>query len=135
MVHIFTLPNGKEVKVTAKNKRVAKKFFDKEHYAYTLTVEVDDKMLKTTYHDSVANYEKRRGATREMIENALYCVILDADSYLNAPNYLEFIDTFGYEDNNYGKRVFSACKATYDELYAMLTGEEVDALYKMVSKE
>ena len=134
MVQTFNI-NGREVKVTAKNKRVAKKFFDKEHYAYTLTVEVGDKMLKTTYHDSVANYEERRGATREMIENALYCVILDADSYLNAPNYLEFIDTFGYEDSDYGKRVFNACKATYDELYAMLSGEEVDALYDMVNKE
>lgn len=135
MVHIFTLPDGKQVKVTAKNKRVAKKFFDKEHYAYTLTVEVDDKMLKTTYHDSVANYNKGQGATQEMIENALYCVILDADSYYNAPNYLEFIDAFGYEDDDHGKRVFNACKATYDELYTMLSGEEVDILYDMVCKE
>ena len=137
MVHTYTLDNGKKVKVTAKNKRVAKKFFNKEHYAYTIVVEAEgtDIAFKTTYHDSIANYSNGVKCTKDTIDNAVYCIILDADSFRNEPNENDFLREYGYdEDEAQGHKVFNACRDTYKVLYTMLSEEEVDSLYSQVEQ-
>ena len=132
MTKTYTLSNGKEVKVTAKNKRVAKKFFNAEHYAYTIVVEVrgSDITYKTTFHDSVADYRSGKTNLDELIDNGIYCVILDADSYKANPKYEDFINEFGYDDNAEGRGVYNACKKTAEALAAMLTDDEIDSLYE-----
>jgi hypothetical protein len=135
MTKTYELPNGTKVKVTAKNKRVAKKFMNAEHYAYTITIEVGDKMFKTTYHDSIRNYNIGKGATEEMIDTALDCILMDYDSYDYNPGLSDFMDEYGYdpEDDN-GEKVYKACKATFDALNAMFTRQELEDLTNMVDR-
>lgn len=122
--------------MTAKNKRVAKRFHDAEHYAYTVTVEVGNKMFKTTFHDSVRNYELGKGATKEMIDNALDCILMDYDSYDYNPNLQDFMDEYGYDpEENTGKQVYEACKATYKALSIMMTREELNDLVEVLAEE
>ena len=132
MTKTYTLKNGREVKVTAKNKRVVKKMLGQEHYAYTITVEVDDKLFKTTFHDSIANYHKRKGATEEMIDTAVYCVVMDYDSYDYNPDEEDFINEFGYDpEDSQGHKVYEACKATFAALNEMFSREELEELYNL----
>lgn len=136
MTKTYDLPDGRKVKVTAKNKRVAKKFMNAEHYAYTITVEVDDKMFKTTFHDSVRNYQLGKGATKEMIDNALDCILMDSDSYDYNRNLQDFMDEYGYDpEENTGEKVFNACKATYEALSIMMTREEMNDLVEVLEGE
>lgn len=134
MVHTYTLSNGKEVKVTLKNKRVNKKFFgrDAEHYAYTVIIEVEGSKLayKTTFHDSIANFRSGKGPSVDLIDDGVYSIIMDADSYKQCPKYTDFINELGYEDDAEGRRVYKACKETSDILNAMFTEEEIDSLYE-----
>lgn len=132
MVQNYTLSSGKQVKVTAKNKRVAKKFMNAEHYAYTVTVEVDDKMFKTTFHDSIRNYLDGKGATKQMIDTAVYCIVMDYDSYDYNPVLEDFVNEYGYDpEDNKGEKVYKACKATYEALNEMFTREELSELYDL----
>lgn len=131
MTITYILSTGKVVKATAKNKRVATKFMNgQKHYAYTIVLEVGDYQFKTSFHDSVSNYWHNKGATKEMIDDAVYCIILDGDSYKVNPNVEDFINEFGYDDDARGHKVYEACKKTYEGLSAMLTEEEIDSLYE-----
>lgn len=135
MTKTYDLPDGRKVKVTAKNKRVAKKFMNAEHYAYTITVEVDDKVFKTTFHDSVRNYQFGKGATKEMIDTALDCILMDYDSYDYNPNLQDFMDEYGYDpEENTGEKVFNACKATFNALNEMFSREDLNKLSEMVTE-
>jgi hypothetical protein len=135
MTKTYELPNGTKVKVTAKNKRVAKKFMNAEHYAYTITIEVGDKMFKTTYHDSIRNYQLGKGATKEMIDTALDCILMDYDSYDYNPDLNDFMDEYGYDpEDDKGEKVYKACKATFDALNAMFTRQELEDLANMVDR-
>lgn len=129
MTKTYTLSNGKVVKATAKNKRVTKKFHGREHYSYTIVLESDGHYFKTTYHDSVYNYNHNKGATEETINDAVYCIVLDADSYIANPDYNEFVNEFGYDDEKTGRKAYEACKKTFEGLSAMFTEDEVDSLY------
>ena len=136
MTKTYDLPDGRKAKVTAKNKRVAKKFHGAEHYAYTITIEVDDKMFKTTYHDSIHNYRAGVGATEAMIDNALYCILMDYDSYDFNPSLQDFMDEYGYDpEEDKGEKVFYACKATFEGLNAMFSREDLNALNKAVDED
>lgn len=135
MTKTYELPNGTKVKVTAKNKRVAKKFMNAEHYAYTITIEVGDKMFKTTYHDSIRNYNIGKGATEEMIDTALDCILMDYDSYDYNPDLNDFMDEYGYDpEDDKGEKVYKACKATFEALNAMFTRKELEDLTNMVDR-
>jgi hypothetical protein len=135
MTKTYELPNGTKVKVTAKNKRVAKRFMNAEHYAYTITIEVGDKMFKTTYHDSIRNYNIGKGATEEMIDTALDCILMDYDSYDYNPDLNDFMDEYGYDpEDDKGEKVYKACKATFDALNAMFTRQELEDLTNMVDR-
>lgn len=135
MTKTYELPNGTKVKVTAKNKRVAKKFMNAEHYAYTITIEVGDKMFKTTYHDSIRNYNIGKGATEEMIDTALDCILMDYDSYDYNPDLNDFMDEYGYDpEDDKGEKVYKACKATFNALNAMFTRQELEDLTNMVDR-
>lgn len=133
MTKTYELPTGKKVKATLKNKRVAKKFQGRPHFAYTFTIEVGDKVFKTTFHDSIRNYENGIGATKELIDVAMDFVGMDYDSYDYNPNYSDFAAEYGYEDNEaLGKSVYKACKCTYESLNEMFTREELNIITEMV---
>ena len=134
MTKTYTLSNGKTVKVTAKNKRKSTKW-GQEHFAYTLTMEVDDKMYKTTFHDSAVNCWHGIGATEKMIDSAIYCIIMDYDSYDYNPVLEDFIDEYGYDpEEKTGRIVYEDCKATYEALNQMFTRSEMEELYDLADE-
>ena len=132
MTKTYKLSNEKTVKVTAKNKRKSSKWGG-EHYAYTITMEVDDKMFKTTFHDSIYNYSRGTGATKEMIDNAVYCIIMDSDSYKYNQNLQDFVSEYGYDpEEPTGVSVFQACREVYEAISQMFTEAELEELYNLV---
>ena len=131
MTKTYTLSTGKAVKVTAKNKRKSKKW-GQEHYAYTFTLEADDKMYKDTFHDSAINFIRGIGATKEMIDSIVYCVIMDYDSYDYNPDLDDFINEYGYDrEESTGRNVYESCRATYEALNQMFTRAELEELYNL----
>ena len=135
MKNEYILKSGRKVVVTAKNKRVAKKFQGKNHYAYTILIEAEgtDYVFKTTFHDSIHNYESGQGLKKKTIDEALNCVLLDYDSYDYNPDKEDFISEFGYEnDRTLGDKVYNACWATYNALNLMFSREELNELTEMV---
>lgn len=136
MTNTYTLSNGRIVKASLTNKRIAKKFHNEEHFAYTLTIEVDDKMFKTTFHGSVMDYRHNVRVSKSMIDTALDCVILDYDSYDYNRNLRDFLDEYGYLDGDEerGERIYLACRGTFVALNEMFTREELNELTDMVNK-
>lgn len=133
MEKIYTLSNGTIVKVKATNKREAcTKSFNHRHYAYTITFMANDKKFSTTFHDSAYNYCKRIGATEDMINDAVNCIISDAQSYSNYTNFYDFCNAFGYEiHEGEGYRVWNACAKICEKLEDMFNSEEISELYSM----
>ena len=137
MTKEYTIGSGKTIKVTAKNKRVAKRFQGGEdHYAYTIVFQVvgNDVAFKTPYHDSVYNFSRGRGYSEELIDSAVYCILMDAYSYEECRDVETFCRTFDYEDVNQGRKVYNACRDTYEIIHALLTEEEIEELYNIVEQ-
>lgn len=133
MEKIYELSNGTIVKVKATNKREARtKSFNNRHYAYTITFIVGENKFSTTFHDSADNYCKRIGATEEMINDAVNCIILDTYAYSNNTNFYDFCNAYGYEiHNNEGYRVWNACAKICEKLENLLNSEEIKELYEI----
>lgn len=137
MTKEFKLSGGKTIKVTAKNKRVAKKFQGgQEHYAYTIIFEVVGNPIafKSPYHDSVYNYSRGKGIDEDMIKSAVYCILMDAYSYDECRDVNDFCNEFGYEDPNEGQRVYNACRDTHEIINNLLSKEEIEELYNIVEE-
>ena len=133
MTKVYTLKSGKAIKVTAKNKRVAKKFMGgEEHFAYTVTMEVQGNphILKETWHDSIYNYSRGKCYYEEMFNEIVECILLDGMSYRDYPTERAFCDCFGYDEHDVA--VFKACKETWESLMELFSEEEIDELSEMV---
>ena len=133
MQKTYTLSNGTIIIVKAINKREAcTKSFNHRHYAYTIHFIVGNNKYAFTFHDSAYNFCKRIGATEQMIDDAVNCIISDARSYSNYTNFYDFCNAFGYEiHDGEGYRVWNACAKTCEKLEEMLNSEEIDELYSI----
>lgn len=131
MTKTYTLSSGTQVKVTAKNKRVSN-HWGHLHYAYTIVIDVDGDTYKTTFHDSGMNYSRGVSYPKDLINSAVNCTMLDADSYDHNPTLEEFLDEYGYdwEDEN-GYKAFAGCREAYERISRMLTLDEQNELVEM----
>jgi hypothetical protein len=135
MTKTYKLPNGKEIKVTAKNKRVAKKFHNAEHYAYTIIVETSDGSYRTTFHDSIYNYSRGLSVRLKDFDGIVECIISDYSAYDYNTLLMDFLNEFGYEpDSKEGERAYYGCKETFDGLNAFLTREDLNEWNEMLYK-
>jgi len=132
MERIFTLSDGRLVKVSAKNRRTSTIWSD-THYAYTITVTCGNDSYKTTFHDSPMNYNHGVKVTMGMLDDALYCLLSDYDAYDSNPTYRDFAISFGYEDEKEGMKAYKTCKAAYDGLSAMFSRSDLSELNSMVN--
>lgn len=131
MTKTYTLSNGREVKVTAKNKRVSK-HWGTEHYAYTIVIDVDGDSYKTTYHDSGMNYVRGVSYPKTLIGNAVNCILLDADSYDCNPTLVDFLDEYGYDsEGDEGRKAFEGCREAYEAMNRLLGRNERNELVEL----
>jgi hypothetical protein len=133
MTKTYTLKDGRQVKVTAKNKRESNKW-GMTHFAYTIVIEFEGKTFKDTFHDSHVNWRNGKGATKEMIDDAVDCTIEDADAYDFHRGLDDFINAFGYDSQEKeGAEVYYACKKTCEALMEMFTYEELSELTELTN--
>lgn len=131
MTKTYTLRDGSTFTVTAKNKRKSK-HWGQEHFAYTIVIERDGLTYKTTYHDSAMNFYHNQGATEQMINSALNCVVMDYYAYDSNRDFNDFIDEYGYdyEDEN-GVKAYNGCFEAYTYLKRLFSIEEIDEIAEM----
>lgn len=133
MVKNYTLSNGTNIIVKATNKREAcTKMFNNKHFVYTITFKVGNNKFSTTFHDSNYNYCRNIGATEEMINDAVNCIILDARSYSNYTNFYDFCSAFGYEvHGGEGYKVWKSCRKICEKLEDMFSSNEIEELFNI----
>lgn len=145
-----------KVKIQIKeNEIVRSPFANGSCHKYRLALKYNNKTFTFSFHDSVRNYEEGKNLNKE---DALYCVIADANSYDFSLNEEDFLNEFGYNDNklytyykrgvsldnlynhNYtdniedvenlkaGLKAYRACKETSFALHNMFNKEEFEEL-------
>lgn len=135
MTKVYTLKDGRQVKVTAKNKRESRKW-GLIHFAYTIVIEFEGETFKDTYNDSHVNWCNAKGATKEMIDNAVDCIIEDASAYDYHQSLEDFLDAYGYDpEDKEGIDAYFGCKETYDGLKKMFTTEDLSELTELTNVE
>ena len=137
MTKIYTLSNGKQVKVTVNNQRVSKKYSG-EHFAYSIVLGVvgDNKVYRTTFHDTPLHYRNGVGPTEEMIDGAISAIIQDFDTYDKYQLLESFLEGEGYdpyEEYEIGEKAYNACMATYKGIIKLLNRREVEELKSILS--
>ena len=129
----INLKNGITLRVTAKNKRKSNKW-GQEHYAYTIVIDNGRGVTwKDTYHDSAYNMAKGKGATKEMLLDAVGCMVMDAYAYLNhKDNAFLFLVDYGYgdEEKGEGMRAYFSCQDTYGAFEWMVGKDGLEELYE-----
>jgi hypothetical protein len=133
----YTFENGNTFSVSAGNRRANHSRFvttyqgNPTHYTYKITIEYKGKSESFTFHDSIYNYQNKKGATEEMIDNALECLIDDYYAYLNCNNVGEFADEFGYDyldDKRRVNRIWKLLGENWDKLDNLFTEEEASEI-------
>lgn len=132
MKNIYTLSNGKQITVSARNKGTSKALLGDTHYKYLITMKVYDISVSFTFHDSISNWRKGKTATMEMINDAIDCIISDGYAWYNSYNLNDFLNEFGYENSIKGLRVYIACKKTWFKLLQILNVDEIEELGNIV---
>ena len=136
MTNTFEISTGKKITIKSINQRVSKALLGDYHYAYTIKVSVSnsDEVFSTTFHDSIYHYHQGKSATKEMLKDALYSIILDGDCYDYNRTLDDFQNEFGYEDRTEAKKCFEACRRTFEYLISVLTRDEINELADILNK-
>ena len=142
--HSFT-HNGITLTLTLKSKWVGP---DKEirkiggfyscsrmNYRIHLSANDNEDGFDFTFHGSVHDYDHDKTAfTEDLAMNALYSVLLDATSYINAKDLRDFACEFGYENFNEARAVYNGCREEYENLSNLLTDDEMFDLSNKLSE-
>ena len=137
--------NGITLTLTLKSKWVGP---DKELYKfngwhsysrmnYRIHVSANDKEdgFDFTFHGSVYDLEHgNTDFTEDLAMNALYSVLLDATSYINAKDLRDFAWEYGYENFNEARSCYNGCREEYENLSNLLTDDEMFDLSNKLSE-
>jgi len=128
----YTLKSGRTVEVTASNKRVSLTWGDR-HYAYTATIAVDGEEYRTTFHDSVANFQRGVSYPDGMTDSILESVVLDASCYEDHTSLDEFLRNYCYApDDREGIKCWEGCREASEHLRRMLSAEDFQELQNII---
>ena len=128
----YTLKSGRAVQVTAGNKRVSLVWGDR-HFAYTATIAVDGEEYRTTFHDSVANFQRGISYPEGMTDSILESVVLDATSYEEFPVLEDFLRAFCYPyGDREGIKCWEGCREASEHLRRMLSEEDFQELQNII---
>ncbi len=73
------------------------------------------------------NYQCNTSFDKPNLKDCLDCLLLDASSYEQSRDVIDFCNEFGYEDKQ-GLKAYKGCKKTYKALHRLFTEEEFDEL-------
>ena len=132
MKKVYTLKSGRTVEVTASNKRVSTTWGDR-HFAYTATIAVDGEEFRTTFHDSVANFQRGISYPDGMTDSILESVVLDAVCYEDHTSLDEFLHHYCYEPGDReGIKCWEGCREASEHLRRMLSEEDFQELQNII---
>lgn len=83
---------------------------DNQNNHHHITIKNNDKGLKIKFNFWTSLAEPKI-ETEEQLFNALYCFI--SDCLVGAESYEDFIDEFGYENNDESEIIYSMCEKSY----------------------
>lgn len=69
------------------------------------------------------------------LNDVMDCLLLDAFSYSDSKDIIDFANEFGYdiyEDRKHVKKIYNACKKTWNALNRLFTEEEIAEIEKEV---
>ena len=134
MKNIYKLSTDKEIIVSATNKGRSNTLLGDTHYRYLIKFVVGNVSVSFIFHDSIYNFRKGITANKQMIDNAVDCIISDGYSFVNNSNLTNFLVEYGYDDYNYkeGKRCYNACMETWYKPLKVLNEEEISELWELI---
>mgnify|MGYP003571252356 CR=1 FL=1 len=100
--------NGQGISIKSRYVGTAKPWdnYIKQHHKITV-----NSGESTAVFDYYCNTDKLD--SKELV-NAFYCFLTDGISYKNAEDILDFKDEFGYTNSKECRRVYEACKESYE---------------------
>ena len=121
----------KFTKTLAKNQTAH--MFSEVHTKFYCAISYNDKKYSTNYQ---CNVDYSKTDTENMKEDFLYCVFLDAFSYIDSRDIYDFAKQYGYdyyENSKEVKRIYSLCEKAYNKLSDMF-GEDFDDLSEYIEE-
>ena len=99
---------------------------------YQITVGANNNLIYFRFYDSIYNTQNKIKLTKDRINEAFFSFINDAIIYEHNQNYIDFIDEFGYEYDDFNsKQIFYACKQAYEKCLKLMTKEK---MYEIVNQ-
>ena len=102
------------------------------------TVSITDSEINITYEfnfsDSIYNWKQGiNELDTDALTHAFYCVLSDALAGVQHEDAVDFIEAFGYEDLQKGKKVYYACADTAEQLQSKF-GIDEDSLCDLLNE-
>lgn len=73
-------------------------------------------------------YQCNASHCKPNLNDCLDSLFLDASSYEDSKDIIDFCNEFGYTDST-GTKAYKACKKTYNAIHRLFTDEEIEKLY------
>lgn len=113
--------------------RIINRYWNDNIYrdTYQITVVANNNLIYFRFYDSIYNTQNKIKLTKDRINEAFDSFLADAISYEQNQNYIDFIDEFGYEYDDFNsKQIFYACKQAYEKCLKLMTTEK---MYEIVN--
>ena len=102
---------------------------------YYLELSYKGKSYRFSFHDSVYSYIHNEKLNRL---DTIYAILMDSNSYEYARDFSDFCKEFGYDEyvetqygiieNKKARKVYGACKKTYEALHEIFSDDELEQL-------
>ena len=125
-----------QVKIKVLNSKVVSSPFARGYCKrYYLELKYNNKSYRFSFHDSIYNYNHNKELNKL---DTIYAVLMDSNSYEYARDFSNFCKEFGYDEyvetqygiieNRKARKVYEACKKTYEVLHEIFSDDELDQL-------
>lgn len=100
------------------------------HNRFTISIKTESGQKSFHFYGSINDFNNHKNELSESdLIWAVYCIFLDATSYINAVDILDFRNEFGYKDSKETRRVYNACKKQANNLNGL--GFSDDDIFEM----
>lgn len=104
--------------------------FTPYHTKFDCMIKYNGKQFSFPYQCNIAH-------SKPNIKDCMDCLLLDASSYEQSQDILDFANEFGYdmyEDKAKVRKIYNACKKTYNRLNTIFTDVELNELYEEIAE-
>ena len=110
---------------------------DNQNELFTVYHTRFDCMIKYNGKQFSFPYQCNTSHTMPNLKDCMECLLLDASSFENTTDILDFADEFGYDsylDIAKIRKIYKACEKTYNRLHKMFTVEELVELEEEIAE-